>query len=79
MNFNLVENDVLKLMLGSNSNAALYYFVSPSGEIQEFNYSGKNQVEEATFYAAESGTYKLYCTNEKLVIARATKSSHSSS
>ena len=73
MNFNLVENDVLKLMLGSNSNAALYYFVSPSGEIQEFNYSGKNQVEEATFYAPESGKYKLYCTNEKLVITRATR------
>ena len=73
MNFTLVENDILTLMLGSNGGDATYYLVSPSGNIQTFNFTNKAGVEEATFYAAESGTYKLYCTNEKLVIARATR------
>ena len=73
MNFTLEENDVLELMLGSNGNSATYYLVSPSGDVQTFNYSGQYGVEKATFYAAESGTYKLYCSNEKLVIARATR------
>ncbi|SDM99735.1 pectinesterase family protein [Lachnospira pectinoschiza] len=73
MNFTLVENDVLTLMLGSNGGDAIYYLVSPSGNIQTFNFTNSAGVEEATFYAAEAGTYKLYCTNEKLVIARATR------
>ncbi len=73
MNFTLVENDILTLMLGSNGGDATYYLVSPSGNIQTFNFKNKAGLEEATFYAAESGTYKLYCTNEKLVIARATR------
>lgn len=73
MSFNLAENDILKVMVGSNGNAATYAFASPSGEVVTGEYTNTSGVEELTFYAAESGEYKLYCTNEKLVVARATR------
>lgn len=73
MSFNLVENDILKVMVGSNGNAATYAFASPSGEVVTAEFTNAAGVEELTFYAAEAGEYKLYCTNEKLVVARATR------
>ena len=57
---------------GSNGNAALYYFVNEDDatDVQTGEYSGTNGVEPLTFYAKQDGTYDLYCSNEKLVVAR---------
>ena len=65
----LYKNDILTLYTGSNSGASTIYCESPSGIIQE----GQSSADGAklTFYAPEYGMYKIYSTNEKLVIYRA--------
>lgn len=73
MSFYLYENDILKVMAGSNGNAATYAFVSPSGETTYADFTNASGVEELAFFAGEEGEYKLWCTNEKLVVARATR------
>lgn len=67
----LYEGDKLTCMLGSNGNEATYILRSPSGEdYDSFNYRKSSSLETAVFYAAETGWYQLYCSNEKLVCAR---------
>ncbi len=65
----LYENDILTLYTGSNGGASNIVCESPSGKIQ----TGASSVEgvKLTFYAAEYGMYKIYSTNEKLVVYRA--------
>ncbi len=70
---NLEENDIVTAMLGSNGNPAKYIFQAPDGSTQEFNFTNAAGVEKATFYASVKGEYKLYCSNEKLVCARVTR------
>ncbi|MGN0481272.1 MAG: pectinesterase family protein [Lachnospiraceae bacterium] len=62
-------NDKITLYTGSNGGASTIYFESPSGVIQkgDSNASGV----KLTFYATEFGEYKIYSTNEKLVLYRA--------
>ncbi len=72
VNFYLYEGDILTCWLGSNGNAAHYILVDEKGqEVSSFDYSGKNGVEKAVFYGTNEGWYTLYCSNEKLVLARA--------
>ncbi len=72
LSLDMEADEQVTFYAGSNGNAALYYFVNMSDEsdIQTANYSAKNGVEPLTFYAKEDATYKLYCSNEKLVVAR---------
>ncbi|MDO5403118.1 MAG: pectinesterase family protein [Eubacteriales bacterium] len=65
----LYKNDILTLYTGSNSGASTIYCESPSGIIQEAQSSVDGV--KLTFYALEYGVYKIYSTNEKLVIYRA--------
>ncbi len=70
LNITLTANDKLTMWLGSNGKSALYYLVAPSGRIIELEFGNTAGVEEVVAYAPETGTYKLWCTNEKLVVAR---------
>ena len=65
----LYENDILTLYTGSNGGASTIYCESPSGVIQQGQSDGDGKVLK--FYAPEYGIYKIYSTNEKLVIYRA--------
>ncbi|MCM1552014.1 MAG: pectinesterase family protein [Butyrivibrio sp.] len=85
----LYEGDTLTLMLGSNGSKALYKLYNPEKqEYAEFDFTNKKKVsvvedgktnektagvETAVFHAADEGFYQLYCTNEKLVCARITR------
>ena len=67
----LYKNDILTVVVGSNGGSSTINFESPSGKIQQQVFSlggGKAQVME--FYAGEEGMYKIYSTDEKLVVAR---------
>ncbi|SEG31763.1 Pectin methylesterase [Butyrivibrio sp. Su6] len=72
LSIDMEADEQVTFYAGSNGNAALYYFVnmSDASDVQTADYSGKNGVEPLTFYAKEDATYKLYCSNEKLVVAR---------
>ena len=65
----LYENDVLTLYTGANGGASTIYCESPSGDIQVGHTDVEGKV--LTFYASEYGIYKIYSTDEKLVIYRA--------
>ncbi len=67
----LYKNNTLTLYTGSNGGASTIYCESPSGKIQvgQSDADGK----ELKFYASEYGIYKIYSTNEKLVIYRAVR------
>jgi pectin methylesterase-like acyl-CoA thioesterase len=70
----LYAGDVFTAWLGSNGTEAKYSLVDADGvEVGNFTFSAKisGTAEEAKFYAAKEGWYTLYCTNEKLVLARA--------
>ncbi|MCM1090924.1 MAG: pectinesterase family protein [Butyrivibrio sp.] len=82
----LYEGDTLTLMLGSNGNDALYKLYNPEKqEYAEFEFIADTKldpedenssiagVEKAVFHAADEGFYQLYCTNEKIVCARITR------
>jgi len=62
--------DIVTFLAGSNSSAAVYAFKAPSGEIKNADFTNTSQVEPITFYVVEDGIHTLYCTNEKLVVAR---------
>lgn len=72
LSLSMKANEQVTFYAGSNGIAALYYFVNmeDSSDVQTADYSGKNGVEPLTFYAKQDGTYKLYCSNEKMVVAR---------
>jgi pectin methylesterase-like acyl-CoA thioesterase len=65
----LYKNDILTLYTGSNGGASTIVCESPSGQIQ----SGESNVDgtKLQFAASEYGVYKIYSTNEKLVVYRA--------
>ena len=70
MTFELLANDILTFYVGSNGNAATYYMVAPDGNETAIEFTNAAGVEQKVFYAPEDGTYKLYCSNEKLVVSR---------
>ena len=71
MGLKLYKNDILTLYTGSNGGASTIVCESPSGHIQtaESNVSGA----KIQFTASEYGIYKIYSTNEKLVVYRAVR------
>lgn len=72
VSFYLYEGDILTCWLGSNSNAATYAMVDENGkQVATFDFTNSAGVEKAVFYGSTQGWYTLYCTNEKLVLARA--------
>lgn len=64
----LYEGDILTAYLASNGNPSTIYCESPSGKIQKGATTGSGTKE--TFYAPESGLYKIYSLDEKLVVCR---------
>nr|MCR4902455.1 hypothetical protein [Butyrivibrio sp.] len=72
LSLEMEEDEQVTFYAGSNGNASIYYFVNMDDEsdVQTASYSGVNGVEPLTFYAKQDGTYKLYNSNEKLVVAR---------
>lgn len=63
-------NERIEFMVGSNGNAATYELLAPDGSIQTGQFTNAAKLEKLTFYANMEGEYKIYCTNEKLVVAR---------
>ena len=63
--------DIFTFAVSSNGTEAEYVFESPSGEKQTGIYDATEAGTLLTFYAPETGSYKLYTTKEKLVLLRA--------
>ena len=63
--------DIVTLVVGSNGGNSTINFEAPSGSVvkQVYDASGA-KAQSMTFYAAETGMYKMYSTDEKLVVAR---------
>jgi len=62
------KNDILTVYAGSNGAASTIYCVSPTGVIQQGMSNGAGV--KLTFAAPEYGLYKIYSTDEKLVVYR---------
>jgi len=62
------KNDILTVYAGSNGADSTIYCVSPTGVIQQGLSNGTGV--KLTFAAPEYGLYKIYSTDEKLVIYR---------
>ena len=63
-------NDKIEFYVGSNGNAATYEVLNPNGAKTQLEFTKAAQIEKVTYYAGVDGAHKLYCTNEKLVVAR---------
>ena len=72
LSIDMNADEAVTFYVGSNGNPALYEFdkTDDKENVQTAEYSAKEQIEQITFYANEGGVYKLWCTNEKLVVAR---------
>lgn len=67
----LYHNDILTLVVASNGNNSTINVESPSGKIaKQVHTNGGSTATEMRFYASEAGTYKIYSSDEKLVVAR---------
>lgn len=66
--------DILTFAASANSAKSVntYTLESPSGAKTEQKHTGVENGTVLTFYAAETGMYKLYTLTEKLVVARVT-------
>ncbi len=63
--------DILTVLVGSNGGNSTIHFQAPSGaEATGVFTSGGATAQSLTFYASETGMYKLYSSDEKLVVAR---------
>ncbi len=65
----LYDGDILTVYAGGNSAPATVTCESPSGELQSLKGNSKDG-SKLIFYATETGTYKLYTLDEKLVVYR---------
>ena len=67
----LYEGDILTTYTSSNGGMATLYVESPSGQVVTAPSDGSNSnASKNTFYAAETGIYRLYTIDEKLVVCR---------
>ena len=67
----LNKNDILRTVVASNQGNSTINVESPSGKISSQVYTYASGIaQEMTFYAGEEGLYKVYSTDEKLVVAR---------
>lgn len=66
--------DILTVAASANSAKSVntYTLESPSGDKTEQDHTGVENGTVLTYYAAETGMYKLYTLTEKLVVARVT-------
>lgn len=66
--------DILTFSVSANSAKSVntYTLESPSGAKTQQDHTGVENGTVLTFYAAETGMYKLYTLTEKLVVARVT-------
>ena len=64
------EGDIVTLVVSSNGGNSTIEFMAPSGEIESNVYNAADKAGIMTFYAAETGLYKFYSVDEKLVVAR---------
>ena len=65
------KGDKFIFVVGSNGGAATYNWANPDGVVEATaKYTAANQAEIVTFYASVDGEYRLYVTDEKLVVAR---------
>lgn len=64
------EGDIVTLVVSSNGGNSTIEFMAPSGEIESDVYNAADKAGIMTFYAAETGLYKFYSVDEKLVVAR---------
>ncbi|MBR3566046.1 MAG: T9SS type A sorting domain-containing protein [Paludibacteraceae bacterium] len=62
--------DKIEYYVGSNGGTETYVFQSPSGKQEEQVFTNKAKIEKLTFYAGETGKYRIFGTDEKLVVAR---------
>ena len=62
--------DKVEFMVGSNGGAATYEILAPDGSTQQFAYTASAKAEKITYYVGITGNHRIYCTNEKLVVAR---------
>lgn len=67
----LQKNDILTLCVSSNSGASNICVESPSGKVDSQVYDRSDKGTVLNFYASEDGIYKVYSSNEKLLLARA--------
>jgi pectin methylesterase-like acyl-CoA thioesterase len=70
-------DDVLTFYVGSNANAATYYFENTQdSEDKQVGYFDPTvaKAQRLDFYPASTGKYKLYTTDEKLVVGRVYRS-----
>lgn len=71
VSLNLNAGDAVTVIVGSNGGDSTINFEGPSGvEASGKFLSGGAKAQELKFYPKETGTYKFYSTDEKLVIAR---------
>lgn len=73
---NCNAGDTVTVIVGSNGGDSTINFEGPSGvEATEKFLSSGAKAQEMKFYPKETGTYKFYSTDEKLVVARIYRSS----
>ena len=63
-------NDKIEFFVGSNGNAATYEVLDPNGKKTQFAYTKAAQIEKITFYVGATGAHRIYCLDEKMVVAR---------
>lgn len=63
-------NDKVEFFVGSNGSAAIYEILDPNNNTQQFAYTAAAKIEKITYYAGATGNYRIYCLDEKLVVAR---------
>ncbi len=68
----LYAGDILTVVAGSNGGASTISFEDPNGEVIQTRET-TDKGAELKFYATETGMYKLYTLNEKLVVFRLTR------
>ncbi len=68
------SGDIITVAASANSAKSVntYTLESPSGAKTEQNHTGVENGTVLTYYASETGMYKLYTLTEKLVVARVT-------
>lgn len=72
----LEAGDILTAYVSANSGDSTVTVESPSADKKEFAHTHGSENSKAfatkiTYYAPETGLYKIYCLNEKLLFARA--------
>lgn len=71
VSLNCSAGDTVTVIVGSNGGDSTINFEGPSGVESSGKFlSGGAKAQELKFYPKETGTYKFYSTDEKLVIAR---------